>query len=222
MKSYAQNKGFNAQLNEFRTKQVLKHIKGNTCLEIGFGEGHMTKHLVKHFKEVVCIDCDENHYNNLPLYKNVLKIHGKFEKYNFGKFDFIVCTNVLEHIKDTKKFLERLKLCCHKKTRVFLSVPNARSINRILGTEIGMIKNVKSLDKQDKEVGHKHMFNIYDLEILLLTSDFKILKKGSYLYKPFPNHIMLKLPKNIVNKCISYNMKNYGAEIYTLLQLSWG
>ena len=221
MKLYAQNVGFNATLNTYRAKQVIKFAKGKTCLEIGCGSGQITKYLVKYFEEVSVIDIESKHINNLPNYKNVVdKKIGKFEKSNYDNtYDYIVCTNIVEHIKDLDSFFEILKTVCNKKTIIFISVPNAISYNRQLGVELGMLKDCQNLGKQDKAVGHKTMFTPLLLKTYLTNKDFKILKSGTMIYKPFPNSMMDKVPKNIINKCLNYKMKNNGAEIYMVCKI---
>jgi 2-polyprenyl-3-methyl-5-hydroxy-6-metoxy-1,4-benzoquinol methylase len=223
MKLYKQNEGFNAILNTYRAKQVLKFAKGKTCLEIGFGEEQITKHLVKKFDSVTAIDCCQEHFDNIKKYNNLVAINSKFEFYykrtNGQTFDYIVCTNILEHVDDVGEVLNIIKSLCHKKTLVFISVPNARSYNRMLGVELGMLKHHQNLDKGDKYVGHKRMYTPLELELRLLIHRFKILKIGTVIYKPFPNSIMEKLPKSIINRCLDYNMKDNGAEIYALCKL---
>jgi len=221
MKLYAQNVGFNATLNTYRAKQVIKFAKGKTCLEIGCGSGQITKYLVKYFKEVSVIDMESKHINNLPKYKNILsKQIGKFEDSHFYEtYDYIVCTNIVEHIEHLDLFFKALKSVCNSRTIIFISVPNAKSYNRQLGVELGMLKDYLNLGKQDKAVGHKKMFTPSVLEFDLKLSEFKILKIGTMIYKPFPNSMMNKLPKSIINKCLNYKMKDNGAEIYVVCKI---
>jgi len=220
MKRYKQNEGFNEKLNKYRGEQVIKYAKGKTCLEIGCGEGQITKLLVKSFKEVTVIDMDKQHIDAISENTHIIsKYIGKFEDMLLShRYDYIVVTNVLEHVDDVDMFLNLLRTVCHKKTRIFISVPNCASFNRILGFDIGMLKNVEQLGKHDKKVGHKRMFDIWQFEDNI-TDYFKIVKSGTMIYKPFPNNIMNTLPKEVINKCFNYKMENRGAEIYAICKL---
>jgi 2-polyprenyl-3-methyl-5-hydroxy-6-metoxy-1,4-benzoquinol methylase len=212
-----QNKGFNKILNKVRAEKIMQEVYGETCLEIGAGEGQVTKYLLSKFKNVTvidpnlsCFDVEDNH---------VLCLENELEKLEAdSKYDAIVCTNVLEHVDDPEVFLDYLTKWAHEKTQIFISVPNAQSYNRLLGVDSGFISKPEELTEQDIDAGHKRMYvpKTFREDI---EKKLDIQKFGTMIYKPFPNSIMEKLPNQVVKKCLSFSMNENGAEIYALCKL---
>jgi len=87
--------------------------RGSKVLDIGCGIGALTYSISKKAKEVVACDLNpisiefakKNYRRN-----NIEYIVADATNYDFKqKFDYITLSNVLEHIKDRKQFLQKLK-----------------------------------------------------------------------------------------------------------------
>ena len=92
--------------------------RNNVVLDIGCGIGALSYDLAKKAKEVFAIDVN---HKNIEIAKrrysaeNIEYIVGEATKYDFKQeFDVIVLSNVLEHIKDRRSFLLRIKRLSHK------------------------------------------------------------------------------------------------------------
>jgi len=87
--------------------------KNSTVLDIGCGSGELTFDLAKKAKYVVAIDNSLNKINKAIKKcnkENIKYIHGDATTYDFKeKFDYIVLSNVLEHISDRQLFLNRIR-----------------------------------------------------------------------------------------------------------------
>ena len=86
--------------------------KGDIVLDIGCGNGALTFDLIKRAKFVFGIDLNKE---NIKLAKekysasNIKYIFGDAIRYNFDrKFDIIILSNVLEHIKNRKRFFKKI------------------------------------------------------------------------------------------------------------------
>lgn len=82
-------------------------------LDIGCGNGYNTYKIAGKVKSVVGIDIDED---NIRLARknfkkdNIEYIRGDATSYKFNKkFDVIILSNVLEHLKDRIKFLKKIR-----------------------------------------------------------------------------------------------------------------
>lgn len=212
-----QNTGFNKILNKVRAETVLKYVQGKKCLEVGCGEGQITKYLARKFDKVKAVDIDETLLSYVGEPKNVeLMCVDIRDVEPESRYDTIVCTNVLEHVDNPIELMEVMSLWGHKNSVYIFSTPNAHSINRIIGTDIGMLTHEEQLGKHDIDAGHKRIYNIKTLHEHVEKAGFKIITSGSTVYKPLPNNIMAKLPNSIIKKCLHMPVKNYGAEIYII------
>jgi len=84
----------------------------NTILDVGFGNGFLSYDVSKKAKKVVGIELVKSNYTKaINRYKNnnLSFILGDATKYKFNdKFDYIILSNVLEHIDDRIIFLKKL------------------------------------------------------------------------------------------------------------------
>jgi len=217
-----QTKGFNKTLNKARAEKIIYNATGKTCLEVGSGFGQISKYLAGKFEKVVSVEICEECVVKSWKHRNIELIHSDFLSFKTDeKFDFIVCSNVLEHVEDPIKFLQKIRDFGHEKSTYFFSVPNANSQNRILGVEMGFIPNTEHLDKQDIDAGHKRMYTLETFENDIASAEFKINTLGTFIYKPFHNELMKTLPNQIIKKCINTPVKNIGAEIYAICKHGW-
>jgi len=212
-----QNKGFNKILNKKRAEKVMEYVSGDECLEIGCGEGQITKYLLSKFDFVTVI---EPNLENFKLKgKKLETIQDELELVEpTVMYDSIVCTNVLEHVDNPVVFLNYMKEWAHDSSTIFISVPNARSYNRLLGVDAGFIDSPEELTDQDIDAGHQRMYNIKTLMADVEEAGFDIIESGTMIYKPLPNYLMNKLPNNIIKKCLDFPMKGNGAEIYVVCE----
>jgi len=118
------------QINKLSTKinggvhpkhDIIKYYKffldnieyGSKVLDVGCGYGMISYKIAKKAKFVVGIDIDENGINYAKKnysQKNIEYLVADVLKYDFKEnFDYIVLSNVLEHIKERVKFLISLK-----------------------------------------------------------------------------------------------------------------
>ncbi len=87
--------------------------KNSKVLDIGCGHGYLAYKIADKAQRVVAIDVDKNliriaeeRHNR----KNIKYIIGDATTYEFEEnFDYIILSNVLEHIKSRKDFLTRIK-----------------------------------------------------------------------------------------------------------------
>jgi len=93
-------------------------------LDIGCGNGALTFDLAKKAKEILGIDMNrENIEKATKIYSapNIEYIIGDATKYNFSeRFDVIVLSNILEHVKDRVEFLKKIK---KKAAKILIRVP---------------------------------------------------------------------------------------------------
>jgi hypothetical protein len=74
-------------------------------------------------------------------------------------------------------------------------VPNAKSLNRRLGVELGIIDDIYDLNENDLSLGHQRQFCRDTLKSLLSAHGFEVhWEEGIYL-KPLPLNVLQQLPR---------------------------
>ena len=104
-------KGVNAATVAYSVRIFSRHWKPGSCLEMGPAEGLATAELVKHFKDLTCVDGAETFCAALRARHAGIKAHcALFEEYEpERRFDNIVLGHVLEHVADPVVILARAK-----------------------------------------------------------------------------------------------------------------
>jgi len=127
---YWKNRGFHAP-SLGRAKIISKYIEvGSKILDIGCGDGTIIEYLSKNNKpkEIVGIDISKKAIDYVK--KKGFKAYemdilsDEFTKFLANKkFDYIIITEVLEHIQDSEKAILIIKR--HFTKSIFISIPNA-------------------------------------------------------------------------------------------------
>ena len=180
--------GFDYQLANFNFASLKPFFKGDTALELGPATGYMTKLLVEEFKALHILEGSESLLNEIPDYPNVTKYHSLFEEFDTTqKYDTIIMSHVLEHIENPAFLLNKIYNWIADDGIFLVSVPNAKSIHRLVAVEMGMLTSEYELNSRDYELGH---FRVYDMDSLskqMGEAGFKIIDKGGVFLKPLSN-----------------------------------
>lgn len=184
--------GFNGVLLTFRYLTLQEFFKGQSCLELGCSDGHGTKLLLNHFKEVVVVDGSEKQIEQLKMnIPDSSKVHTEvalFEEYEPAqKFDTIVMEHILEHVEDPVSLLRRTKGWLKSNGVLLIGVPNALSLHRQLGVQLGMLKEVTDLNESDREIGHRRVYTEATLREHIKQAGLNVKETGGIFLKPLPN-----------------------------------
>lgn len=180
-------------------KRILKRIKRfGSLLELGLGHGFSAKLFEGHFKKQVIIegsgvviDLFNDEYEDF----SGLIVKDYFENYQTDeKFDVIVMGFVLEHVDDPGYLLDRYREMLAVDGNIYICVPNAKSLNRRLGLELGVIRDIYDLNDNDIALGHKRQFCTDTLQELATTHNYEVTHLEGIYLKPLPLHILKTLP----------------------------
>jgi len=180
---------FDYQLADFGFESIKPFFKGDVGLELGPASGFMTKHLVKEFKNLTLVEGSKELLDQIPDYPNVTKYCSFFEDFETKtKFSTIIMSHVLEHISNPQLVLSHVRKWLAEDGVFIVSVPNAKSIHRLVAVEMGLLKNEYELNERDHHFGH---YRVYDRELLekeVISAGFTILHRGGYFLKPLSNN----------------------------------
>ncbi len=183
---------------EWCVNRILKKIdKNNSILELGIGHGLSTSKVCNFSNNYTVIEGSSKVINNFK--KNYPSVQCKiinqyFEKFSCQKkYDIIIMGFVLEHLENPFKVLKRYKKFLNPNGKLFISVPNAKSLNRRIGLSLGKIQNIYDLNENDIKLGHKRQFCLDKLSDCVKKSGYKIINKEGLYLKPLPLSFLKKL-----------------------------
>jgi len=111
-------------------------------------------------------------------------IHTLFEDYSPNElFDTIYGTNVLEHVDNPVAVMQRVKTWCRKGGRGLFVVPNADSLHRRIGFEMGLLTHREQLHEAEILRGHKRIYRVETLRLDLEKAGWYVQEVRGYSLK---------------------------------------
>lgn len=184
----------------------LVNDQNKSCLELGIGYGTTTEIFSKFFNRYTVLEGDKEiikRYNKMHKNTDVKIVETYFEDWDTEEtFDVIILGFILEHVDEPNKVLEKYASLLSKDGRMYITVPNAETLNRRVGKEAGILKDILQLSETDIRFGHKRYYTLDSIrkEILAENTGLKITKEEGIYLKPITTAQMmsLELPDNII------------------------
>lgn len=191
--------GFEVIMCQYLIKELQELCKGSSVLDLGCGDGTITEALAKKFPRVVGVDASEELIGKAKERKTKAKfMTSLIEDLSLDeKFDSIVMIGVLEHLKNPVTTLVNTGRMLKPGGYVIAIVPNAKSLNRRIGMEMGIIKDPYELGTADVQIGHRRFYDIEMLTKDFIRAGYVIVSKGGIFLKPLSNAQMMSWDKSI-------------------------
>ena len=109
------------------------------------------------------------------------KIFEKFQSKD--KYDIILANHVIEHVDDPVNVLMRIKPFIKNDGKIFITVPNANSIHRLIGVEMNLLENKFQLNTSDIRAGHQRVYDYKSLIDDIKRAGLTIEESGGYNLK---------------------------------------
>jgi 2-polyprenyl-3-methyl-5-hydroxy-6-metoxy-1,4-benzoquinol methylase len=100
---------------------------------------------------------------------------------------------ILEHVDDPVVILNKYKTYLKENGIIFISVPNAKSLHRLIGFEAGLLDDMYKLSVHDLELGHKRYFDLEKIKDLISNSNLDVKNCFGLMLKPITGDQMQKL-----------------------------
>lgn len=154
---------FNDWLIRQRYVLLGKHFRGQTCLELGPGPAEGTPFLLDRFAHVVSVDGSQKAIDDLAARfgdRGLETVCSYFEELDLGgrTFDTVVLAHILEHVDDPQAVLAAARRFMAPGAVMIVDVPNAMSLHRQVGVEMGLLGEVTELHAGDLSIGHQRVY----------------------------------------------------------------
>lgn len=167
-------------------------------LELGIGHGFTSSILNDIAKQHTIIEgssavIEQFQQASPQLDANI--VHDYFETFETEQsFDLIVMGFVLEHVDDPSLLLNKYTQLLTANGRLFIAVPNAKSLNRRFGLAMKKIPDIYELNDNDHALGHKRNYCLDSLKDEIISARLTIEKVEGIYLKPLPIHVLKTLP----------------------------
>lgn len=169
---------------------------GARVLELGCATGLMTTLLVGERRELVAVDRSAPYLQrlgarHLPGVRTLLVDVEQVEPE--GRFDHVVATNLLHEVGDPQALLRRAGGWLAAGGRIHVTLPNPRSLHRVVAYEMGLIDRLDALSERGARFGTRRALDADALAALAVEAGLRVRERGGIFLKPLPNDAMAKL-----------------------------
>ncbi|NWG36464.1 class I SAM-dependent methyltransferase [Nitrososphaera sp.] len=186
---------FEDVLGFFQIQAAIEMCRGEEILDVGCGDGYLTRELLKHFKNVTGVDESTVALNKAKINaKGATIIQSSIEDFKPArKFDTVLMINVLEHVKEPVKKLATISKWLKGNGQIIIHVPNAYSVHRRLGKYMNLLNNCTDLNDADRAIGHKIVFDMNGLIKTVKKAGLVPVRQGGLFFKPLSGPQMVRL-----------------------------
>jgi 2-polyprenyl-3-methyl-5-hydroxy-6-metoxy-1,4-benzoquinol methylase len=213
---------FDKLLIKFRYETIKEKLHGKKGLEMGPADGVMTQFLLNHFESLMIVEGSEKLLNTIPNAKNLIKVHSLFENfYPDTLFDSIILEHVLEHVENPVVLLQRTKTWLAPGGKIYLGVPNANSIHRLVGVKMKLLESQFQLNARDVSLGHRRVYSWDTLKKIIEESGLSLIEMGGVYLKPLSNnqienHWTMEMIEGFYK--MGADLPQFAAEIYAICE----
>jgi SAM-dependent methyltransferase len=177
-------------LNWYPQRIIDRVGRVQSILELGIGHGITAEKFSSVCDRYVVIEGASSVISQFldvwPEFKGEI-VFGYFEEFDTSeKFDVIVMGFILEHVDNPSLVLRKYRDFLKPNGRLFVAVPNAKSLNRRFGLELGIINDIYSLNENDLAQGHQRQYCRELLRDEVTNAAYRIVHEEGIYLKPLP------------------------------------
>ena len=190
------------KLNPLRLEYISSRveIKNKKILDIGCGGGILSEELSKMGAKVTGIDSSKKSINTAKKHANeqnldIEYINGSIlDKRNLGHYDCVVCFEMIEHIHEPKKLIEKIDNITQKKSHLFMSTIN-RNLKSFIFAKIFAEYVLKVVPMGTHQ--YAKFITPYELNNMLEQNKFNVSSIDGVLFNPINDSFALSNDTNV-------------------------
>jgi 2-polyprenyl-3-methyl-5-hydroxy-6-metoxy-1,4-benzoquinol methylase len=197
--------GPNEQYHIYLRDAIIPSKGGHSALELGCGKGLWTTALCTLYDRLDVVD------GSLELLADIARrctqrasltthvaLAEEFLLACSSTWQHIYMTFLLEHIEDPVSVLRIAHARLEQDGMLFVAVPNADSVHRVLALRAGLIRSTSELSDKDVLVGHRRVYTRDLLREHLREADFQIVEERPIGLKPLTLKQLEVLPSSVI------------------------
>jgi len=168
----------------FRT--FTPFIRSGRGLELGCSDGYMTEMLASRLETLDVVDGSQTFLAKASQRKleNVKFTYSLFEEFNTEqRYDYVFASYILEHVRDPVAVMQMAHSVLTPNGLIMIVVPNARALSRQLALHMGLMEDLKDLTENDRNHGHRRVYDRVFLNRDIEAAGFENISQGSIMLK---------------------------------------
>lgn len=176
-------------------------LAGDSALQLGLGNGALARELAPAFREFTVVEGSPAivaDFGNPPARCRV--VTSFFENFSpSAPVARIFGNHILEHVDDPVAVLRRTREWLAPEGRALFTVPNAGSLHRRIGVELGLLPSADALNAQDHRLGHRRVYSAAGFRADLENSGYVVESLSGYMLKLVSNAQMKSWSRDLVD-----------------------
>jgi len=209
---------FDYYLKRLQAAAVRPRLRGRQILELGCATGELSSLLSPASDGYHVVEGSRRNIEaaraRVPMATFVHTLWEDFEPER--TFTDIVACNALEHVGDPVQLLERARAWLEPGGRIHAVVPNGMSLHRLVGVEMGMLKDPLEISEGDRAQGHVRNYTIDSLHDDIQLGGFEVAHWQGIFLKLVPNRQMLGWDWDLIQAIdrVAHVVPESSAELY--------
>ena len=206
MADYSQTYDPDTDFDRHYTHATARRIRpwlrpGDEVLEFGPATGLMTSMLAERDVRITAVERSATYLERarargLP---NAEFVQGSTEDFRTDKrFNHVVGTQLINELPDPRSFLARCRELLAPGGLVHVSVPNPRSMHRLVALELGMIDELDALSERGSKLSTRQILDAEHLARMGREAGLACVHREAVFVKPLTNEQMEALPEEVL------------------------
>lgn len=195
--SYDPDADFDAVYTTATGRRIASQLAADArVLELGCATGLMTTLLAGARRTVLAVDRSVPYLERLLARElpGVTALLADVEQVEpEGFFDHVAMTNLLHEVGDPGALLARARAWLSPGGRIHVTLPNPRSLHRLVAFEMGLIDCLDALSERGAQFGTRRALDADALGELAAAAGLRVHERSGIFLKPLPNAAMAAL-----------------------------
>jgi SAM-dependent methyltransferase len=201
--------------------KVNAQIMGNTCATLniemlekyghfdsaicmGLGDGTLVERIGPRFDKLTVVEASDllvaQVRQRFVAIRGLQLVNAYFEDYqptSEHKVSCILGNHILEHVNDPVEVLRKSLRWLKPDGISVFTVPNAMSLHRRIGVQLGMLGRVSDLSDQDRVIGHQRVYDTARLRADIVEAGYAVVEEGGFNLKLVSQAQMVGWPESL-------------------------